>query len=82
MKPKHDFRSVNPPVHRFDIDHATNDAPPPPRRPSKQQGPSYLWNGTAQRLIPVLLDENHPDYRANRAMISETIERWNRGDFK
>lgn len=46
-----------------------------------QRGPSFLWNGTAQRLIEVLPDD-HPNYRENREMISETIKRWNRGDFR
>jgi hypothetical protein len=40
-----------------------------------------LWNGTAQQLIP-LLPENHPRYRENRELISETIKRWDRGDFR
>jgi hypothetical protein len=73
-------RSYEPPAHRFDIDHATNNAPPPPRRPSNAQqcGPSYLWNSTHQQLIEVL-PEDHPNYRENREMISETIRRWNRG---
>jgi hypothetical protein len=80
--PKLTYRSNGDPLpYRFDIDHGTNDAPPPPRRPSKQQGPSYLWNGTAQKLIEIL-PEDHPRYRENREMISETIKRWNRGDFK
>jgi len=67
------------PPHRFSIDHATNNAPPPPRRPSNaQQGPSYLWNGTYQQLI-LVSPEHHPNYRQNREMITETIRRWDRG---
>ena len=69
-----------PPFERLDIDHATNNAPLPPRRPRNgQQGPSYLWNDTHQQLIPVLLDEDDPNYRENRKMISETIRRWDEG---
>jgi hypothetical protein len=30
-------------------------------------------------LIPVLLDEDHPNYRENREMISKTIRRWDQG---
>jgi hypothetical protein len=44
-------------------------------------GPSYLWNGTHQQLIPVL-PEDHPNYRQNREMITETIRRWDRGTTK
>jgi hypothetical protein len=67
------------PVDRLDIDHATNNAPPPRRRPSgAQQGPRYLWNGTYQRLIPIL-SEDHPNYRENREMITKTIRRWDEG---
>jgi hypothetical protein len=40
-----------------------------------------LWNGTAQQLIPIL-SESHPRYRENRELISETIKRWDRGDFR
>ena len=74
-------RSHDPPVHCFDIDHGTNNAPPPPRRPANPQqlGPSYLWNGTYQQLIPIL-PEDHPDYLQNRELISETIKRWDRGE--
>jgi|SRR5262249_20604269 hypothetical protein len=62
------------PPHRFSIDHATNNAPPPPRRPSNaQQGPSYLWNGTYQQLI-LVSPEHHPNYRQNREMIMERSE--------
>lgn len=88
-------------IDRLDIDHATNNAPPP-RRPSLpngprakakaeklqhslsrigavlQPGPSYLWNGTHQRLIEVL-PEDHPQYRENAHMISETIKRSDQG---
>jgi hypothetical protein len=40
-----------------------------------------LWNGSAQQLIP-LLPESHPRYRESRELISETIKRWDRGDFR
>ena len=70
--------SHEPPVYRFDIDHGTSDAPPPPRRQSNAQqvGPSYWWNATTQELIPIL-PEDHPDYRQNQAIITEAIRRWN-----
>ncbi len=42
-----------------------------------QRGPSYLWNGTHQRLIEVLPED--PQYRENAHMISETIKRWDQG---
>lgn len=68
-------RSHEPPVHRFHIDHGTNDAPPPRRPTNPQQlGLSYLWDGTYQQLIPIL-PENHPDYLQNRELITETIRR-------
>jgi hypothetical protein len=49
------------------------------RRTPQQLGPSYLWNGTYQQLIPIL-PEHHPDYLQNRALITETIRRWDRGE--
>jgi hypothetical protein len=70
-----------PPVERLHIDHGTSDAPPPRRPSNAQQGPSYLWNGTHQQLIRIL-PEDHPNYRENREMISETIRRWDRGTSK
>jgi hypothetical protein len=42
-------------------------------------GQGYLWNGTYQRLIEVL-PEDHPRYRENREMITETIKKWDRGE--
>ena len=73
-------RPRQPHIDRLDIDHGTDDAPPPPRRPAnpKPLGPGYLWNGTYQQLIPIL-PEDHPDYLQNRELINETIRRWDRG---
>jgi hypothetical protein len=68
-------------IDRFDIDHGVNNAPPPRRPSNAQQGPSFLWNGTHQRLIRVL-PEDHPNYRENREMITETIRRRDRGTSK
>jgi hypothetical protein len=68
-------------IDRLDIDHGVNNAPPPRRRQTQQCGPSYLWNGTHQQLIRIL-PEDHPNYRENREMISETIRRWDRGTSK
>ena len=65
----------------LDIDHTTNNAPPPRRRPANPQqlGLAYLWNGTYQQLIPIL-PEDHPNYLENRELISETIRRWDAGE--
>jgi hypothetical protein len=63
----------------FDIDHGTNDAPPPPRRSNPQElAPGYLWNSTTQELIEIL-PEDHPDYRQNQEIIAAAMRRWNRG---
>jgi hypothetical protein len=80
MKAKHRPLIAEPPVHRFDIDHGVNDAPPPPRRHSNPQecAPGYLWNSTTQELIPIL-PEDHPDYRQNEEIIAAAIRRWNGG---
>jgi hypothetical protein len=69
-----------PPVERLDIDHATNNAPPPPRRQSNVQqcGPGYWWNPTTQELIEIL-PEDHSDYRQNQEIIAAAIRRWNGG---
>jgi hypothetical protein len=76
-------KAPEPPAERLHIDHATNNAPPPRRQPTNPQqcGPSYLWNGTHQQLIPIL-PEDHPDYRENRELITETIRRWDRETSK
>jgi hypothetical protein len=68
---------------RLDIDHATNNAPTPPRRPSNnaQLAGGYWWNATTQELIPIL-GEDHPDYLQNRERITEAIKRWDRGTSK
>lgn len=88
MKMKHDLPHID---RYFDIDEASaarttgdaqNEAAVYRSSNVPQAGVSYLWNGNAQKLVPVLLDENDPNYRANREMVSQTIERWNRGDFK
>jgi hypothetical protein len=49
----------------------------PPRRPTyaRELAPGYLWNGTTQELIPILL-EDHPDYRQNQEIIIEATRRW------
>jgi hypothetical protein len=61
-------------IDRLDINHATNDAPPPPRRQSNAQqvGPSYWWNATTQELIPILhapqsdmFDRSSPRYASS-----------------
>ena len=75
----------------FYIDEPANDTPPRPplvygkaidadRLAAVSQG-GGLWNGSAQQLIPIL-PEGHPDHRQNRELISETIRRWDRGDFR
>ena len=76
-------RSYEPPVHRFEIDHGTNNAPPPPRRQSNGQelAPAYLWNSTTQELIPIL-SEDHPNYRENQEIVTAAIRRWNAGNQK
>jgi hypothetical protein len=69
-------------IDRLDIDHATNDAPPPRRQGNAQQcGPSYWWNATTQELIEIL-PEDHPDYRQNAEIIAAALRRWNRGTSK
>ena len=72
-------RQHNPPVYRFDIDHGTSDALPPPRKRSnaRQCAHGYLWNSTTQELIPIL-PEDHPDYRQNQEIIAAAIRRWER----
>jgi hypothetical protein len=69
------------PDERFDIDESASDTPP--RRPSNapQCGPSYLWNGTHQQLIPVL-PEDHPNYRENRELVRKMIRLWDQGKSK
>jgi len=78
---------------RFDIDEPSDTQPAQQREPlayskaidadrlaavSRGGG---LWNGSAQQLIPIL-PESHPRYRENRELVSETIKRWDRGDFR
>jgi hypothetical protein len=71
-----------PSVDRFDIDHGTNDAPPPPRRSNGQElAPGYVWNSTTQELIPIL-PEDHPNYRENAETIRAAFRRWERGTSK
>ena len=79
---------------RFDIDETTSDTQPAPQGAPLAYGKAIdadrlaavslgggLWNGTAQQLIPIL-PESHPRYRESRALITETIQRWGRGDFR
>jgi hypothetical protein len=81
-------------IDRFDIDERASDAQPAQQGAPLAYGKAIdadrlaavslgggLWNGTAQQLIPVL-PESHPSYRENRELISETIKRWDRGDFR
>jgi hypothetical protein len=78
----------------FDIDEATSNTQPAQQGVPLAYGKAIdadrlaavslgggLWNGTAQQLIP-LLPESHPRYRESRELISETIRRWDRGDFR
>jgi hypothetical protein len=83
MKPYRDFRAIKHGDDRLDIDHATNNAPPPPRRPSNPQelAPAYWWNSSTQELIPIL-GEDHPDYLQNRELITEAMKRWEKGASK
>jgi hypothetical protein len=76
-------RQHHPPVYRFDMDHDTSDAPPPPRKQSNAQqlAPGYLWNSTTQELIPIL-PKDHPDYRENAETIMAAFRRWERGTSK
>jgi hypothetical protein len=70
-----------PPVDRLDIDHGVNNAPPPRKQRSAQQGPSYLWNGTHQQLIEIL-PEDHPNYQENRELVSKMIRLWDQAKSK
>jgi hypothetical protein len=84
-----------PHIDRFDIDERTSDTQPPQQGAPLVYGkaidadrlvPLSAWaaacgTGSAQQLIPIL-PENHPRYRESRGLISETIERWDRGDFR
>jgi hypothetical protein len=84
-------RQRQPHIDRFDIDEPSDTQPLPSsplvygkaidadRLAAVSLG-GGLWNGSAQQLIP-LLPESHPRYRENRELISETIKRWDRGDF-
>ena len=69
-----------PAVERLDIDEGRTGTPPR-RKSNVQQGPSYLWNGTYQQLIPVL-PEDHPNYRENRELVRKMIRLWDQGKSK
>jgi hypothetical protein len=60
----------------LDIDHGTNDAPPPRQINVQQNGTAYVWNGSTRELIPIL-PPDHPDYRQNAAILLEAFPRWN-----
>jgi hypothetical protein len=60
----------------LDIDHGTNDAPPPRQLNAQQNGTAYVWNSTTQELIPIL-PKDHPDYRENAALLVAAFRRWN-----
>jgi hypothetical protein len=67
------------PFERLDIDHATNNAPPPRgQRSARQDGPAYWWNAATQELIEIP-PEDHPDYEQYERRITATIRRWNKG---
>jgi hypothetical protein len=40
-----------------------------------QQPHAFMWNGSTQRLIPVL-DRAHPDYEQNCTEIAAEMRRW------
>jgi len=61
----------------LDIDHGTNDAPPPRQINVQQMGTAYIWNSTTQELLPIL-PKDHPDYEENANMVMAAIRRWNR----
>ena len=69
------------PVHRFDIDHGENDAPPPKESSAHQLAPGYVWNSSTQELIPIL-PEDHPNYRENAETIRAAFRRWESGTSK
>ena len=70
------------PVHRFDIDHGTNDAPLPRRQSNVQQfTPGFAWNSSTQEFIEIL-PVGHPDYERNAEIVAAALRRWNRGTSK
>jgi hypothetical protein len=62
----------------LEIDHGTNDAPPPRLLDPQQIGTGYAWNGGTCELIPIL-PKDHPDYRENAARLLEAFRRWDKG---
>ena len=62
----------------LDIDHGTNDAPPPRQIKAQQMGTAYIWHSTTQELLPIL-PKDHPDYQENANMVMAAIRRWNKG---
>jgi hypothetical protein len=65
-------RSPEPPVHRLDIDHATNDAPPPRQINAQRTGTSYLWIGSTGQLIQIL-NPGDPGYEENRKIVAAAL---------
>jgi hypothetical protein len=65
-------------IDRLDINHGTNDAPPPRQTNAQQNGTAYIWHSTTQELLPIL-PKDHPDYEENANMVMAAIRRWNKG---
>jgi hypothetical protein len=75
-------RHIVPLPDRLDIDDGGYTLAPPRKQSSAQQSaPGYVWNSTAQELIPIL-PEDHPDYQENAETIRAAFRRWEKGENK